>query len=612
MCRGTAARQRGAALLALILLIVAGSAWMLLENLNATAIQNQRDEHDARVLAEAKDALIAYALTHSDINSAGEFGFLPCPDTGVDALDEGISHWHCGMGDEKYKNVLGKLPWKSLGTQTLRDSSGECLWYLVSGQYKNGAKQGDLLNSDTNGSFEIYSSSDGDLIVGAGPDDKYENRPVAVIIAPGEPVGEQNRTETDPDDTPECGGNYDPENYLDDWSFGSDPGDVENFSVAAEDDIDILVSGGKSNKEIINDKLVIITKGDIWQAVNKRKDIDYQDHPDAAEFKRLTAWVSGCLAEYAEETGSDPANNSLPYPAAPNLINDIDIRDYRDNALYRSIDPAALDDYYVDSYSNAPLFGRLPYDIKNSSDIKQMSMSDNSYIGNCDLSDSDLVEDEVKEGNEKYRKMWQNWKDHFFYMVADLYSPKSTWERVPDPDNAMTDFCDSLPRADWPLWWNDFLEGYCDYYFDNNPSATIPRTCGSENCISVDDNSGPYFAAVIVFSGKPHKYGSCNIDPDGVGLYVAQRRYNISYDLEKSESNDDRRRVCNYLEVPNLPILVNWQNERITYLDTIGDDSIVLQTPAVLYDEEHNDIFYCLHASPEPGVTRITDITECF
>lgn len=600
-------RQQGAALLALILIIVTGSIWMLLGNLNATAIQNQRDRHDARVLAEAKEALIAYAMTHSDLNSAGEFGFLPCPDRhGGGAIPEGGSDGNCGPPGT---NTLGRLPWRTLGLEPLKDSAGECLWYALSSQYRQDSA---LVNADTNGTFEIYSRNTGDLVAGAGAGDTYENRPVAVIFAPGAPVGDQNRHEPDPDETPECGGNYNAENYLDSWDFGNPPGLVENHGVDAEDGIDNLVSGGEADRDRINDKLVFITRADIWKAINRRRDMDYLEYPDPTEFKRLTAWVSACLVQYAEQTGGDPANFSLPYPASPSLVRDVDARDYRNNALYRSIDPDALDDYYVDSYISPPLFGRLPYDIGNSAAIKQVSLSADSFIEDCNLSDSGLVEEEVRNNYEKYRNMWQHWKDHFFYLVSDLYAPKDEWERIPDPDNALTAFCDSLPRSDWPPWWNDFLQGYCNFYFDNNPAATIPRTCEATNCISIDDDSGPYYAAIVIFAGQRHEYGSCGVEPGVAGVHTVQRRLNFSYDVAGTESNDDRKRVCNYLEPPNLANFIDWQNERITYLDTAAENALVLESPAVVYGQEHNDIYYCLRASPDPGVTPISEITECF
>ena len=32
---------------------------------------------------------------------------------------------------------MGRLPWKTLGLDALKAGPGECLWYAVSGTYKN-------------------------------------------------------------------------------------------------------------------------------------------------------------------------------------------------------------------------------------------------------------------------------------------------------------------------------------------------------------------------------------------------------------------------------------------------------------------------------------------
>jgi len=75
----------GVALLIFLIILVLGISALLLSTLNQT---QQLLEEDAKtqqqVLAQAKEALIGYAVNFYD-GSTGNYGFLPCPD--VDESD---------------------------------------------------------------------------------------------------------------------------------------------------------------------------------------------------------------------------------------------------------------------------------------------------------------------------------------------------------------------------------------------------------------------------------------------------------------------------------------------------------------------------------------------
>lgn len=110
----------------------------MLATVNFSAVRVARDHATTDALAQAKAALIAYAV--SDPNRPGE---LPCPDVNNDgALTLGVDF----IGSNCV-NLLGRLPWRTLGLPDLRDDSGERLWYAVSNDFHAG---GSLpLNSDT-------------------------------------------------------------------------------------------------------------------------------------------------------------------------------------------------------------------------------------------------------------------------------------------------------------------------------------------------------------------------------------------------------------------------------------------------------------------------------
>src|SRR5436190_1259872 len=75
-------RQRGAALLALLAVILLGASWFLVSQLNtesgvAAAIRKKRN---ADVLNQAKQALIGY-IAHQATESENNPGAFPCPET---------------------------------------------------------------------------------------------------------------------------------------------------------------------------------------------------------------------------------------------------------------------------------------------------------------------------------------------------------------------------------------------------------------------------------------------------------------------------------------------------------------------------------------------------
>ncbi|MEO8009523.1 MAG: hypothetical protein ABI728_13530, partial [Betaproteobacteria bacterium] len=157
-------------------LLIAGFA-------SSLARQNYADQRTAAALSQAKAALIGYAATYPDHDATGVFGFLPCPDMGsASVIPEGNMDVPCGSRDV---TVIGRLPWKELGLQPLRDGFGDCLWYAVSGNFKENLTTPNsrtlLLNWDSNGLIEVVGADGTSLLAGSAP----TNRAAAVIFAPG-------------------------------------------------------------------------------------------------------------------------------------------------------------------------------------------------------------------------------------------------------------------------------------------------------------------------------------------------------------------------------------------------------------------------------------------
>jgi hypothetical protein len=359
----------------MLVIMVIGAAVFLVSALNSSALQIKRDKITADALAQAKEALIGYAVGVNFTGGAERPGDLPCPDTNND----GIAETACGnaSGSTGQNLRLGRLPWKTLGLPDLRDGSGERLWYAVSNNFKEKTHTA-LLNSDTSGTITIRAP-DGSLL----NDGSGANGVVAVIIAPGNVLqrqgasSPQNRsctigvdcdaaekcTSTPPTLTPKC----DPVNYLD--------------SVAAEDNanfIDVSPTNGfiqgviknhdpvtNSDYVILNDQLLVVTYDNIMQPMQKR----------------VAAEVKQCLTDYAAQG----QNMGLyPWPA--------------------KLDASAAPNY--DDVSDT-FFGRLPDTFANTVADSGGAMK-NGWTTLCNLN---------------LGSWWNNWREMVFYGLADAYKP---------------------------------------------------------------------------------------------------------------------------------------------------------------------------------------------
>src|SRR5512142_1165139 len=117
-------------LAALVLLLAIGT---LFATVATWRISAARDRATERALAQAREALVAYAADRPITAIVGP-GYLPCPDLDGDGWAEST----CGSldGASGQADRLGRLPWKTLGLPELRDGDGERLWYAVSSKHK--------------------------------------------------------------------------------------------------------------------------------------------------------------------------------------------------------------------------------------------------------------------------------------------------------------------------------------------------------------------------------------------------------------------------------------------------------------------------------------------
>jgi hypothetical protein len=404
--------QRGVALLLflVVLIAIAGTFVSNLLGSKVEAVNRSKIAHDYEVLRKAKQALLSYAVDYSLPTHTGglaNMGVLPCPDLRT-ISSSGAQDSPCG---KLHTNSAGFLPWKTLGIDSLRDSSGECLWYVVSGDYKTGPKAR-MRNEDSNGLLQVQDEN-GLLYHGENPDD----RPIALIITPGGILQGQSHL-------PDCQGNSNEANYLESGaSVHHATGVSFNYTTDHADIADKIwtyvygtASSRLKNSEF-NDKVVWITKQEYWDAVKAQKGLDAAD--TASVINNLTSDIATCLASYANHSDNIDGSNLrrwLPAPAP------VDLNDYRDN------------DEYTDQLVLSA--GRLPRDIDNSQIVASIDG------GDADLFAQDPITMDKCAFTSEQEELWQNWKDHFFYVVSRDFQINA-----PSSNNLLTRCPVSTPGA---------------------------------------------------------------------------------------------------------------------------------------------------------------------
>lgn len=236
--RGLRIRQRGQAVLALVLMLGIAVSVFIYNALDPAQATVRREARTQTALREARDALIGRAA--SDNNRPGS---LPCPDTDNDGSAELFAGVDC-------PSYIGRLPWKTLRLPDLRDGSGERLWYALSNKFRDHVNA-EPINSDTKGNITVYQDTTAAVIT---------NEAVAVVFAPGAVLGGQVR---DP------AGANNSANYLDTVGGINNATPTANAPLAplpsfiASRPLDTPAPG-------FNDKLLVVTTADLMPIVERR------------------------------------------------------------------------------------------------------------------------------------------------------------------------------------------------------------------------------------------------------------------------------------------------------------------------------------------------------
>ena len=233
-------RQRGAALLLALLVALTLSLALFFKAATPVSAKLAGEQRTTQALAQAKAALIAWSVLQGDMRTGiyDRPGTLPCPDRD----DSGTAPGSCTSSGEG--TSLGRLPWKTLGIEDLRDDDGERLWYALSNNFR--VTNSAAINSDTRGQLQLYAADGATLLTPAGEE------LAAIIFSAGPPLAGQDRG---------AGANL-AANYLDaapPWNNASAPGP--------------FISGPVSSAlgdVVINDRLMALSTRELIGAIEKR------------------------------------------------------------------------------------------------------------------------------------------------------------------------------------------------------------------------------------------------------------------------------------------------------------------------------------------------------
>lgn len=221
------ARERGAAILLSMMVLVVLITSSVVALRPDLAFKQRQETRRSLLLKEAKEQLMAYAVTYADNyrSSGAGVGHLPCPDRSLD--DARAPNPPCDSPVTR----LGWLPQQvrpNSGEKLIEffpaDQTAEPLWYVVSEAFKN------------NPIAPVNSAVLGDLEL----DDQQDI--VAIVIDPGPALAKQNRP------------SMDPRNYL----------EGENATAPYTRFV------SHSNDQAFNDRLIAITRSELMPLIERR------------------------------------------------------------------------------------------------------------------------------------------------------------------------------------------------------------------------------------------------------------------------------------------------------------------------------------------------------
>jgi len=160
-------------LMLLLTIVIVGIAWFAVGALSKAPYGTaERETKTGMALKQAKEAVLAYVAKQAAVSTELYPGRLPCPEvrSQVGTANEGFAG-PFATGPIAC-DAVGRLPWKTLGVDQMRDGYEEPIWFAV--------PTGTWAWVNTDDVLTINPGSTNQLTYDGVP-----NAAVAVIIAPG-------------------------------------------------------------------------------------------------------------------------------------------------------------------------------------------------------------------------------------------------------------------------------------------------------------------------------------------------------------------------------------------------------------------------------------------
>jgi hypothetical protein len=279
--------QSGAALILIMFMMGMGVVAFMLKSVNSGSFEFRQQDKTTLALESAKNALISWAVSYPTLP-----GMFPYPDRGTDGNYNGESDCFASNVSFNRQFLIGQLPTrdsvdtnciqaarKGLGAE-FKDAQGNNLWYAVSRNlvrnYQNPAVDPIINPGLINYSLSLSKPYTGDpltsspypwLVVKDRNGVTISDRVAAVIIAPGHPLPNQDRSTIAPAIS----------NYLDSLQIGGSPysdqdydTDNEDFIIAPDSSRHPTTDATYQAPYYFNDRLVYITIDELVAALEAR------------------------------------------------------------------------------------------------------------------------------------------------------------------------------------------------------------------------------------------------------------------------------------------------------------------------------------------------------
>jgi hypothetical protein len=278
MTRAGAAGRRGAALLGLVGILALAISALVIAGIERAHSTGAERHHNGQVLRLAREALVGHVAQQAALGGESNPGRLPCPEAAgyFGTPSEGVAAANCRLP------AVGRLPWRTLGLEKLRDAAGEALWYAVSPGWALPNVTASLtINSNSSGRLSVDGRADSAVALIFAP-----GRPLQVAAAPGCAARDQRRRSKDVAGSPTA---PDVRDYL----------ECENATVPADAS---FVTVGPPDR--FNDQGVVVSAADVLPVL------------EAAIALRAEREIAPALRGYAgAEWGLEPGSPVYPYAA---------------------------------------------------------------------------------------------------------------------------------------------------------------------------------------------------------------------------------------------------------------------------------------------------------